>query len=358
MFYSAKAGCTSMRNLFLKLHADELEEEQAAKRVAYHNLNEIFPYQSDKNYSDYYQFCISRNPFGRVVSAFLDQYTYAQNSGVQRMLANTPPEDGPPQTFVDFLEYLKDVPDELRDSHFQTQSYYGHSIKVKVTRNWFKRYYYRDKPCVTLNYAGDVSSFNKSMQKAYDKIFRREPEMHKKAMYELSQIKKMNSSFYGKETYENAATLTLTELDQLVFAPKPQDFYTDNRVRELVREIYAQDFKLFGYDSSVIPQKKFSPEIEAVPDDFDWQVYLLLAPDLRLLGLDKERTVVRHFLQFGQFEIDSSRFYKIEAPEGFVWQNYIAAHGDLVAAGIDNERDAIIHYLSHGFNEGRDMGNS
>ncbi|MEM7358253.1 MAG: sulfotransferase family 2 domain-containing protein [Pseudomonadota bacterium] len=354
MFYSAKAGCTSMRNLFIALHKDEMSEQQRGQMNSYHNINELFPYDRDADYSDYYKFYISRNPYSRVVSGFLDQYVYAQNTRVKEMLEQSPPKDGPPQTFIEFLEYLKTVKDSDRDGHFQTQAFSSHVVKVRMGRSFLVRYYYKDKSCIPLNYAGDIAGFNSHMQKVYRKIFKRDPQMREKAMREIGNIQKMNSSFYGPETHENAATLTVAELDDLVYAPKPQDFFLDESARQLVQEIYAEDFYVFGYDKSKIPQKKASRELAAIPDDFDWETYLMLAPDLQLAGINKERTVMRHFLEFGQHEIHH-RAYKVEAPDGFDWREYLAAHEDLTAAGIDNERDAIIHYLSYGRNEGREL---
>ena len=127
---------------------------------------------------------------------------------------------------------------------------------------------------------------------------------------------------------------------------------SSQRAIELVQEIYADDFKLFKYDINKVPHKSASPEIDSIPDDFDWEIYLLLNPDLQNRGFASKRSVMRHYLEFGRHE-SVKRSYLLQAPAGFVWQDYIAMYGDLSAAGIDNERDAIIHYLAHGKREGR-----
>lgn len=349
MFYSAKAGCTSMRTLYLAVHAHEMEDEELAQLKNYHNLNEVFAYDPTQDYRNYYKFYISRNPYGRVVSAFLDQYTYAKNAGVQAMLENAPPANGNPRNFLEFLQYLKEVPDADRDSHFQTQAYFVCANKILTRRPWYRRLRPGE---VVLNYVGDISRFNVHMEKVFKKIFKNHPQMQKLAIGEIGNVKKMNSSFYGNQTYPNAATLDTNELDNMVFAPKPQDFFLDPQAQRLVEEIYAQDFSLFGYDPKKIPLKSASPELAAVPVDFDWQTYLLLSPDLPPNGIDNERTVTRHYLEFGRHETNS-RFYKIKAPAGFDWQVYLDLHPDLRAAGIDNERNAIIHYLSFGIHEKR-----
>lgn len=349
MFYSAKAGCTSMRTLYLAVHAHEMKDEELAQLKNYHNLNEVFAYDPTKDYRNYFKYYISRNPYGRVVSAFLDQYTFAQNSGVQAMFEKAPPVNGMPQTFLEFLEYLKGVPDADRDSHFQTQSYFVCADRVLTRRPVYRRLRPGE---ILLNYVGDISGFNTHLKKVFKRIFKKSTQMKKLAIAEISKVKKMNSSFYGDTTYRNAATLSIEELDSLVFAPKPQDFFIDKRAQTLVEEIYAEDFIQFSYDPKKIPVKSASPEIAAVPDDFDWQTYLLLSPDLPPNGINNERTVTRHYLEFGRHETNS-RFYKIKAPQGFDWQTYLQLNPDLTAAGIDNERDAIIHYLSFGIHEKR-----
>jgi len=348
MLYSAKAACTSMRTLYLDIHRDELSEDQLEQLNGYHNLNELLPYEEETDYRAYYKFYVSRNPYSRVVSAFLDQYAYAQNRGVKDMLEDSPPSGDAPNSFIEFLQYLKTVPDADRDSHFQTQSYFFASDKVRL-RKFFQR---ASKNTLTIDYAGDLADFNAHMAKVYTKIFRKHKPMLETALANLSMVKKMNSSFYGDDTVDDAAELGLQELEELVFAPKPQEFFLSSLAQQLVEEIYAEDFSLFGYDVGSIPHKKASAELAEIPDDFDWQTYLLLGPDLVLKNIVNQRRVTRHFLAFGRFET-GRRAYKIEAPEGFDWRKYLDLHADLQLAGVDNERDAIIHYLAYGRNEGR-----
>jgi hypothetical protein len=205
-----------------------------------------------------------------------------------------------------------------------------------------------------LNYVGDIVNFNSNLQKVYRRIFKGNKGMRGLATHEILKIQKRNSSFYGSENYNNASEIPVSELVEMVYPPKPQDFLNSAKAKQLIQDIYAQDFELFNYNPMQIPHKRPSPELVTIPDDFDWQTYLLLSPDLQLDGIISEPAVMRHYLEFGQHESDR-RHYTIEAPAGFEWRDYLAAHADLVAVGIDNERDAIIHYLSHGKNEGREV---
>ena len=355
LLYSAKAGCTSLRSLYLDVHGDELSETQLQKLDKYHNLNEVQLFDPAANYSNYFTYTITRNPYSRVVSAYLDQYVFARNAGVRKMLEDCPPKEGEPQDFIAFLHYLKTVPDAQRDTHFQSQSYFAYTDMV-VTQASPRYRFLGQKPghAFGVRYSGDIACFNKHSEKVFKRIFKRDKTKLSFALEKINQLKRRNSSFYGEQEYLNAASMPLHELDEIVYAPKPQDFYADEQAINLVSDIYSDDFDLFSYERNKIPQKSPSKEIDLVPKDFDWRMYLRLNPDLPLDEIYNERSVVRHYLEFGRFEIHL-RAYKLEAPTGFDWQRYLNLHDDLPKAGIATESAAIEHYVSYGIREGREF---
>ncbi|GHA07067.1 hypothetical protein GCM10008090_15990 [Arenicella chitinivorans] len=355
LLYSAKSGCTSLRMLYLDVHHDELSEAQRAQLDDYHNLHEVQPYVDGKDYSEYFTYTITRNPYLRIVSAYLDQYVYAKNSGMQRMLGEFPPASGLPDNFIEFLEYLSTVPEGHRDEHVQSQSHFGFAGTIVTTKN--RRYkWLGQKPdyAFGVQYYGDIGDFKKHTKRVFKRVFKRDKAKLAEALAHLENSVKHNSSFYGEEDYADAALLSVAELGELVFAPKPQDFYRNTRARELVQQIYAQDFKLFGYDPEAVPNRSASREIAAIPDDLDWQMYRRLNPDLTPDVFYNERLVMRHYLEFGRLE-KPARPYKLEAPAGFDWQRYLTLHDDLTAAGIATEQAAIEHYLSYGIRENREI---
>jgi hypothetical protein len=73
---------------------------------------------------------------------------------------------------------------------------------------------------------------------------------------------------------------------------------------------------------------------------------------LPLAGITNQRSVIRHYLEFGRFEA-TPRAYKIEAPEGFDWQRYLQLNTDLKAEGILTEMAATQHYISYGIRQDR-----
>ncbi len=348
--YSAKVGCTSLRQLYLALHFDELTSEQQQKLDRYHNINEIQPAEFGRDYSDYFSYIITRNPYPRIVSAFLDQYVYARSEAVECMFDEFA-NGARPNNFVEFLDTLKDIPDECRDSHFQSQSCCGFAPHMITKQNKKFRYFgIRPEGAFAIDFFGDIGDFNEHMIKVYRRIFKSDQNKLKQALAALEQLKKHNSSFYGSADFNDAAQLTVSELDELVFAPKPQDFYRSEKVVQLVNQIYQHDFLNFAYTEGDIPVKPKSKEIELVPEDFDWKMYIRLNPDLPADEIYNERGAVRHFLEFGRFE-EHLRAFKIEAPEGFDWQRYLSLHADLREAGINSESAAIEHYISYGIRE-------
>jgi len=320
----------------------------------YHNLNEIHPFDVEDDYSDYYIYCFTRNPYTRVVSAFLDQFVYARNEGVQAMMNIGSATRVPPNNFIEFLEYLASVPDEKRDTHFQTQGFFPY-LGAVVTPQVSLRYRFlgqKPKHAFGINSVSDISQFQRQTKKVFKRVFKTDKKKHSFALRQLEQLTRKNSSFYGEKNYPLAATLSTQKLNNFVFAPKPQDFFVDKRAVELVNEIYQDDFTLFGYAFGDIPIKPASKERELIPDDFDWEMYLRLNPDLPPAGINNERSVVRHYLEFGRFE-STPRAYKIEAPDGFDWKCYLKCNSDLKSAGIKTQEAVIEHYISYGIREGR-----
>lgn len=353
LLYSAKGGCSSLRRLYLSIHSDEFSDDIKGRLDHYHNLNEVFPYEADRTHVGYRSLLITRNPYDRIVSAFLDQYVYYKGEHVRAMLDRYCKGDEP-DNFLEFLQFLKNVPDKERDAHFQSQVFFAQARKVVFSKGFLGRVQAAFPKTFVLSQSSDIKEFNSAMLEHFGYVFRHNEQMLKKAETSLANLKKSNSSFYGHENYEDASKLTVKELDQIVFAPKPQDFLVDSNVIELVNDIFAQDFRLLGYRVGDIPVKKASKEISNVPDDLDWEMYLKLNPDLYLRPNEfyNERTVVRHYLEFGQYE-EHLRAYKLEDPEGFEWRKYLKLNQDLVEAGINTHEAALEHYLGYGIREYR-----
>jgi len=224
--------------------------------------------------------------------------------------------------------------------------FFKYDLLTAKRRNIFKRC----KASDSIDYKGDIAGFNDHMKQVYETVFSSDSSLMEKANDAVEGMHRMNASFYAQDEFLDAATMSVDTLNAAVFAPKPQDFYVSKEARDLVCEIYANDFEYFGYSKNEIPTKRPSKELGLIPDDFDWQTYLLLSPDLRHAGLATEREVVRHYLEFGRHE--HQRGYKIEPPEGFKWQEYLVKNKGVIPVEVQDEKEALIHYLSYGQRQG------
>ena len=265
-----------MRSLYWDIHRDEFSKGEVEALDKYHNLNEVHRYVVGEDYSDYFTYIFTRNPYSRIVSAFLDQYVYLRNAQVKKMLSDFPYENAQePQNFIEFLEYLKTIPDGQRDSHFQTQAFTDFADLIVTPANLAFRFAgMKHQHAFGVKYVGDISEFNRHTTTVFKRIFKKDKAKHDLALSLLAETKKRNTSFYGTQDYENAALLSIKELAEMHFAPKPQDFYADSSAVDLVNEIYRDDFKWFKYTMGEIPQKRASKEVDLVPEDLDWQTYI------------------------------------------------------------------------------------
>ena len=346
-----------MRELFIHLHKSELTDQQSESLDRYHNVNEVFPPNPQLTYRNYSQFLITRNPYARLISGFLDQFVYTKEP---QLLDLSPLNDAAYESserlsesqvsevqakvlavnsFKEFVELLAIIPDEYRDIHFQSQSFVGKNLA------------HCDLGEGCLEYA-DVSQMGGHLSACYKKIFRSDQHASDTVTNFLESKRRRNSLYYAGESFPDAATMNIEVLDNLVCSPKPQDFYSEAEVVDAVYRIYRNDFERFDYSKDQIPFKSASTEVGDLPDEFNWQSYLELNPDLAQDEFYNERSAVRHYLEFGRYE-SIPRAYVIKAPTGFDWQVYTTMYPDLQAAGINDERSAIVHYLYFGIREGR-----
>ncbi len=110
--------------------------------------------------------------------------------------------------------------------------------------------------------------------------------------------------------------------------------------------------KDLSYEYDIIETSTLdSVETRELPNDFNWQVYCELNPDVKA-SYNNESSVIQHYLSDG---IKQNRLYKVpndEIPDDFDWKTYLELNTD-VKQIYPNESLAKLHYYITGKNEKR-----
>lgn len=81
--------------------------------------------------------------------------------------------------------------------------------------------------------------------------------------------------------------------------------------------------------------------------DFDWELYLLLNPDLIGSGIKNKNEAIKHWNLHGKKE---GRIY---TDPDFNWEIYLLLNKDLTKSGVSTKLAAVQHWINHGKKEGR-----
>ena len=85
-------------------------------------------------------------------------------------------------------------------------------------------------------------------------------------------------------------------------------------------------------------------------NNFDWQFYLELYPDLIKNNVNNENKALKHYNKYGKNE---GRICNKNEFNNFDWKFYLKLYPDLIENNIDNKIKAYRHYNTHGKDEGR-----
>lgn len=83
-----------------------------------------------------------------------------------------------------------------------------------------------------------------------------------------------------------------------------------------------------------------------IPNDFNWNEYLRLNPDLNQNSSQED--TINHYINHGSKE---NRSYKTDIPNDFNWKTYLKLNRDLNQNS--SEEDTIYHYINNGSKENR-----
>lgn len=254
-YYMPKCACTFARQLWYHLHdADRIEGTVAD----FHNiLNQFLPESATAR-----GYAVTRNPYDRVVSMYTNLVCCQYIPGIHAAVKSYTGEA--PLTFINFCQYLWDL--KIRhwagaDHHLLPQTMIT-AISKSITRASFG-----DGRLVIIRCAGSHS----------DLAARQNPdqylaEQYKAAYYTLTGSRRFDDSIDQFLTLNRFKNVTprlsqfegdATQIEMVGWKEFPPiEAFLTPAAREIITQIYADDFELLGYPTTLAPDL-MPPELTA-----------------------------------------------------------------------------------------------
>jgi hypothetical protein len=218
----AKVACSSLKRWFLAAMNHEIppgsDEHTEAKA---HRLRELPAARALRILADerYFRFALVRNPWARLVSAYVNKFTFANHSSlaVARQMRRQAAEGGVPEiTFAQFVGFLTRHNPAGFDVHWRPQHLF-------LRDNQF-------------HFLG-----------RFEQISEHFAQLQERLGTELPLPRRNTTAWQRDEDGEIVADWTPAELLAQGRPPGYRRFYTPE-LREAVRKLYARDIELFGYE--------------------------------------------------------------------------------------------------------------
>ena len=215
-FETPKVGCSTIKRTLQKMEVDS--NSQMPTDVHEKNLSPLLsPLQLENNFThyindEYFKFSFVRNPYTRILSCYLDKIVTNLDEK-QRMLPKLGLSPTDKISFKVFLLAIKEQSYSKMDPHWMPQS-------ILLASNY-----------IVLDYIGRQENFDNDLKKALAIINKTEPEENNIA----------------------------NEAPHAVGANKKLQEYMTKEIIELIQEIYADDFSLYGYSKNPFSTEVLPP---------------------------------------------------------------------------------------------------
>jgi hypothetical protein len=227
--YSSKAGCSSIRYLFMDLHKDELNKKDIAS-CDRHDIKSLFQLPKSIDFKTINKFLVIRNPYLRIVSMFTSKYIGKNNLLKRKFTKNNIRCNG--NSFLFFLLALKYIKDKglinKIDCHIAEQvnklDFPLDNIKVIKLENF--------KEGINSFYSNNFK--NTDLLNKYNNISSSPDNL-------LHSNKTNTINSYGND---DTSTIEFTDLSSI---PTYKNFYINPNIKALVDYIYHDDFIKLGY---------------------------------------------------------------------------------------------------------------
>jgi len=256
LFYNPKSACSVARQLFLRLHKDELSDIQRAEldslkeanQDEWHNVNTMFPLRINnkagveefEKYSDYYKFTLVRHPITRFISAYLNRIVLQQTDldKIRRFLLERYGKGhNVDYSFKQFLQFFDQS--NTDNAHFLPQSNMkgglsGYSLispfrektnELDLLGGLKRRLLKASAPKVLkLDEVCKVETLQSDFLRVYKKVFAGHEDKLEVAVEAIKSLPFHNVTLSSDEVISDAASLSAEELRQMERMPAYENF--------------------------------------------------------------------------------------------------------------------------------------
>ena len=234
-YYCTKAGCSSLKHLFIDLHKSELPLDAQSQLIT-HNAKTLFAVHENVDISKTKRFILVRNPYLRAVSMYINKYV-GENSHIKRSMKEKDVTNRVGESFLCFLKFMQDLKKKNLlnkiDGHMYEQSYdYNPNDKIQIIK---------------------LENFEEGIKKFYRKKLKEDTSFLSKVDGLFAENTK---SYYANKTkiqdtseQKEVLNVDFNEKSDVVI-PNYNGFY-NKETKELVDTIFHDDFVNFGYDKTV-----------------------------------------------------------------------------------------------------------
>lgn len=178
------------------------------------------------NESAFSKILIARNPYSRVVSAYIDKICGEdKNSNMSQEVVNKNGVNGE-LTFANFLEYLSSTPEKDQNRHWRRQTYIVDDVKI----DYIVRLENLEKEMSDLSSVIGTSNLDSftTRRQANNYAF--------EARWDSLDV-------------ANSSQVQIIEMSKAIGSfPIHELFLKNKEIRDKIKEIYAKDFELLPYD--------------------------------------------------------------------------------------------------------------
>ncbi|MBR8828004.1 MAG: sulfotransferase family 2 domain-containing protein [Gomphosphaeria aponina SAG 52.96 = DSM 107014] len=216
-FEVPKAACSTIKATLQELEAKTLGLEIPSKEMSVIHNKKLSPLKSPSdigldeflamlNAEEIIKFCFVRNPYTRVMSAFLSKLSW-KNSSYKQQINQILGLTEETITFAQFIEAISKTSPKEMNPHWRNQT---HQLFGEL---------------VNYNFIGRLENLNQDLEQILKKIYKQE-----------------------EGRINNSGRLTGSE--------KKLEEYYDEEIEKKVRKIYEEDFKRFNYPEELSKLKQ------------------------------------------------------------------------------------------------------